>query len=43
MQAFPQPLSIEEENEYIERWEQGDHGEKKIGPAQGGQKSWGNV
>lgn len=24
MQAFPQPLSVEEENEYLERWEQGD-------------------
>lgn len=24
MQSFPQPLSVEEENEYIQRWEQGD-------------------
>ncbi len=24
MQSFPQPLSVEEENEYIKRWEQGD-------------------
>ena len=24
MQSFPQPLSVEEENEAIERWEQGD-------------------
>lgn len=26
-----------------ERWEQGGHGEKKVGPAQVGQKSWGRV
>lgn len=24
MQSFPQPLSVEEENEYIKRWEEGD-------------------
>ena len=24
MQSFPQPLSVEDENEAIERWEQGD-------------------
>lgn len=30
MQSFPQPLSIEEENEYIERWEQGDRDARNI-------------
>ena len=30
MQAFPQPLSVEEENEYIERWEQGDREARNI-------------
>lgn len=30
MQAFPQPLSVEEENEYIERWEQGDREARAI-------------
>lgn len=30
MQAFPQPLSVEEENEYIERWEQGDREARTI-------------
>lgn len=30
MQSFPQPLSVEEENEYIERWEQGDRDARNI-------------
>ena len=30
MQAFPQPLSVEEENEYIKRWEQGDRESRTI-------------
>ena len=30
MQSFPQPLSIEEENEYIERWEQGDRTARNV-------------
>ena len=30
MQAFPQPLSVEEENEYIKRWEQGDREARTI-------------
>ena len=30
MQAFPQPLSVEEENEYIKRWEQGDREPRTI-------------
>ena len=30
MQSFPQPLSIEEENEYIERWEKGDKDARRI-------------
>lgn len=30
MQSFPQPLSAEEENEYITRWEQGDREARRI-------------
>ena len=30
MQSFPQPLSVEEENEAIERWEQGDREARNI-------------
>ena len=30
MQSFPQPLSVEEENEAIERWGQGDRGGQEI-------------
>lgn len=30
MQSFPQPLSVEEENEYLERWEQGDKEARRI-------------
>lgn len=30
MQSFPQPLSVEEENEYIERWEKGDKDARNI-------------
>lgn len=30
MQSFPQPLSVEEENEYIERWEKGDRAARNI-------------
>ena len=30
MQSFPQPLSMEEENEYIERWEKGDKDARRI-------------
>ena len=30
MQTFPQPLAVEEENEYIERWEQGDREARRI-------------
>lgn len=30
MQSFPQPLSIEEENEYLKRWEQGDREARNI-------------
>lgn len=30
MQAFPQPLSVEEESEYIERWERGDREARSI-------------
>ena len=30
MQSFPQPLSVEEENEYIKRWEQGDREARNV-------------
>lgn len=30
MQSFPQPLSIEEENEYLKRWEQGDRAARNV-------------
>lgn len=30
MQAFPQPLSVEEENEYLERWERGEREARTI-------------
>lgn len=30
MQSFPQPLSAEEEREYIDRWQQGDRGARRI-------------
>ena len=30
MQSFPQPLSVEEENEAIERWEQGDREARNV-------------
>ena len=30
MQSFPQPLSAEEESEYIARWQQGDRGARRI-------------
>lgn len=30
MQSFPQPLSVEEESEYLKRWEQGDKEARNI-------------
>lgn len=30
MQSFPQPLSAQEEREYIDRWQQGDRGARRI-------------
>ncbi|MBO5071644.1 MAG: sigma-70 family RNA polymerase sigma factor, partial [Eubacterium sp.] len=30
MQSFPQPLSAEEEREYIDKWQQGDRSARRI-------------